>query len=204
MVSGLLLIALTFFVFAQAASLRGGGQSAADAAALAAAQEARDRLFEDLLDAVDTDGGLDLGGILDGDDFDVPSACQAAERLAARNGATLQECGIAGGRAGYEVRVLTDDAIGESVIPGTEGRRAEAGAVAVIEGLCTAPEPPPEEPEEPDDPDEEPPPDEDDGGEADEPDPVQLDCGDDEWSIDPDNEDELPDPRDLFHVYLED
>jgi hypothetical protein len=46
MVSGLLLIALIFFVFAQAAFTRSGGQSAADAAALAAVREARDQLYD--------------------------------------------------------------------------------------------------------------------------------------------------------------
>ena len=41
LVTGLLLLALTFFVFAQAAVVRSGAQSAADAAALAAASPRR-------------------------------------------------------------------------------------------------------------------------------------------------------------------
>jgi Flp pilus assembly protein TadG len=42
----LLFAALAFFVFARAASVRNGAQSAADAAALAAAQDARDELVD--------------------------------------------------------------------------------------------------------------------------------------------------------------
>lgn len=60
-------MALAFFAFAQAASARNGAQSAADAAALAAAQQARDELLLELGDAIDAGGGdwlewLDLSG----------------------------------------------------------------------------------------------------------------------------------------------
>ncbi|WP_129840765.1 hypothetical protein [Streptomyces sp. RFCAC02] len=203
MVTICLLVALTFFVFAQAASLRNGGQSAADAAALAAAQEARDTLFDDLIEAV-ADGEGDLSAILQAQDVET-AACSAAQDLAGRNGASVEECVKLDGRAGYRVTVRTEASVGDTIIPGTEGRHAVLEAVAVIEGLCTAESGDESDPgETPDDDD---PGDGEDegGGEQDDATPVTLDCEDREWVIDPDDNDtgDLPDPRDLFRVHLE-
>ncbi|MFR9727245.1 hypothetical protein ACL02R_28370 [Streptomyces sp. MS19] len=208
MVSGLLFVALAFFVVAQAALLRGGGQSAADAAALAAAQEARDRLFDGVLDSAAGEGAPDLGDILGGDGIAAPGACDAAGRLAERNGAVVAECAPVGGRPGYRVVVTSEEDI-DSVIPGVGGpTTVRTEATAVIEGLCDLVETAPEEPEDPDDgegPDD---PGDGEGGEGDEeeddPAPVELDCEDERWTIDPDDEDQLPEARDLFRVYLED
>lgn len=49
---GLLFLAFAFFAVAQAGTVRNGGQSAADAAALAAAQDDRDQLFDGFMDAL--------------------------------------------------------------------------------------------------------------------------------------------------------
>ncbi len=183
MVTGLLLVAFTFFVFARAAVLRGGGQSAADAAALAATQEARDDLYERFLDAIgeDADEDADLDDILAGEDFgsQVPSACgEAAPRLASSNDASIDDCGIARGGTGYTVRIRTTGTVGDTVIPGTEAQHGFAGATAVLEGLCEAT--------------------------TEEPDRVELECEERDWSFDPADEEDLPEARDLFRVYLED
>ena len=175
MVSGLLLIALTFFVFAQAAFTRSGGQSAADAAALAAVREARDQLYDDFLDAIDGDG--DLADILDGEGYQTPSACTAAADLAGRNGSDVTSC-TAHAPRGYRVGIRTRDTVGESVIPGTENETAVASATAVIHGLCRV--------------------------DSEEEDRVELDCEERDWDFDPGDEDELPEARDLFKIHLED
>lgn len=127
MVTLTLLAAFLFLVFAQAAVVRSEGQSAADAAALAAAQEARDRLL---------DGGGDWGDIVAGDGFTVGSACEAAARLAGRNNATVASCDPDRARTGYTVTVETGRTVGDSLIPGTEQQTAQARATAVIRGLC--------------------------------------------------------------------
>jgi hypothetical protein len=176
MVSGLLLIALILFVFAQAAVTRSGGQSAADAAALAAAREGRDRLYDRFLDAVDGDG--DLAEILDGEGYRTGAACDAAAELAGRNRADVSSCGETAERPGYVVAISTRDSVGESVIPGTENSVAVASATAVIRGLCRV--------------------------ESEDEDRVELDCENGPWEFDPGDEDQLPKPRDLFKIHLED
>jgi hypothetical protein len=177
MVSGLLLVALVFFVFAQAAFVRNKGQSAADAAALAAATEARDQLYDRFLDAIDGDG--ELGDVLEAEDIELGSACdEAAPRLAGANDADVSSCDLATDGTGFTVGVTTRDTIGDTVIPGTEDKAYEAEATAVIQGLCEVSE------------------------EAD--DQVELDCDDEELSFDPGDEDGLPEASELFHVYLED
>ncbi|ONK11794.1 hypothetical protein [Streptomyces sp. MP131-18] len=179
MVTGLLLVAFTFFVFARAAVLRGGGQSAADAAALAATQEARDDLYERFLDAIgeDADEDADLEDILAGEDL--PPACgPSASRLASRNAAGVDDCGLAQGGTGYTVRVRTTETVGDTVIPGTEAQHGFAGATAVLEGLCEVT--------------------------TEESDRVELECEEEDWSFDPADDEDLPEARDLFRVYLED
>jgi hypothetical protein len=179
MVTGLLVIAVTLFVFARAAVLRSSGQSAADAAALAAATESRDKLYQDFREAVDGDGDLD--DILTGEDFYVDAACdEAAPRLANQNDAVLDGCdSLSDGRPGYEVSVLTNGTLGDTIIPGVpEDQQANGIATAVIRGLCEV----------------------EDEGNAE----VELDCEEEDLTFDPGDEDELPEARELFQVYLED
>ncbi|MGP3967060.1 hypothetical protein [Streptomyces sp. 6N223] len=173
----MLLITLVFFVFAQAAFVRNKGQAAADAAALAAATEARDQLYDRFLDAIDGDG--DLGDVLEAEDIATGSACdEAAPRLAGENDADVSSCGLASDGSGFTVGVTTRDTIGDTVVPGTEDQAYDAEATAVIRGLCEV------------------------SDEAD--DQVELDCDDEDLSFDPGDEDGLPDARELFQVYLED
>lgn len=175
--TGLLLLAFTFFVFAQAAVVRSGAQSAADAAALAAAQEARDQMFENLLGAADEEDAEDA---LEGID-ETGSACEEAARLAARNDAEVTSCQAADVGREYTVDVVSTDTVGDSVIPGTEEQTARTQATAVIGALCDDAE--------------------EDG------DRIELSCEDRDWTIDPDDEDsgdDVPEARDLFEVYLED
>lgn len=180
LVTGLLLLALTFFVFAQAAVVRSGAQSAADAAALAAAQEARDRMFGDFLEAAreeDSDPE-DIEGPVGGDDVGDSGPCAAAARLAASNDATVTSCESGEGGTAYTVVVESTETVGDSVIPGTENQTATARATAVIGVLC-------DEVEEGDD-------------------GLELRCEERDWVLDPDDEDGMPEARDLFEVYLED
>ncbi|WP_165987855.1 hypothetical protein [Streptomyces sp. YIM 98790] len=198
MVSGLLLVALTFFVFAQAAVTRSAGQSAADAAALAAVREARDGLYDDFLGMLDGDDLDDLQDILDGRDFASDRACQAAAAMAARNKANLVDCDPVTARQGYRVVVETQETVGESVIPGTETQTATAEATAVLGGLCAGGRQDGGGTE---------------GGETEgtgeddgpaEEAPVRLACDDRDWEFDLQDEAALPAARDLFRIYLED
>ena len=86
MVAGLLFLALAYLAVGQAAVNRGGAQTAADAAALAAAQNTRDQLagkwLEDLLDPTKWQD------IFDGK-VAVDNPCWRAGQLAAANDAKL-------------------------------------------------------------------------------------------------------------------
>ncbi|MEU9256273.1 pilus assembly protein TadG-related protein [Streptomyces sp. NPDC048270] len=131
-VAGLLFAALAFFVVGMAGTTRSNAQGAADAAALAAARDARDRVFV----------GLDLGAlkpsdweaILDVERLDVTGACITAERFAALNDATA-ECEEALPR--FTVNVKTTGAVGDSVVPGSGETYGFAKATAVIESRCS-------------------------------------------------------------------
>ncbi|WP_435858578.1 pilus assembly protein TadG-related protein [Streptomyces pathocidini] len=180
-VGALLFLAFAFFAVGQAAASRNSAQTAADAAALALAQDARDQLRTGLLDAVGSGGELadwlGLDGPIDGAD------CAVADDFAGRNGAVVTRC-----EPGtvfdpeYTVEVRTREPIGNSVIPGTESEYATADATAVIEPRCwLAPG--------------------DEGGGRGR-DPVNLECDDRDWSLDPDNGDSLPEASDLFSVHL--
>ncbi|WP_225891380.1 pilus assembly protein TadG-related protein [Streptomyces dioscori] len=176
----LLFAAFAFFAFAQAASARNGAQSAADAAALAAAQDSRDELMEGLEGAIGVeDDWLDW---LDGEGFDGAGAAAAAGELAAENDATVTGFGnyTAAGYPGYQVEIQTNYTVGDSIIPGTEGMRANADAAAVIKPRCDF--------DVPDDPK----------------DVVELDCDGDILDIDPEDFDldDLPDASVLFSVQL--
>ncbi|MER6011113.1 pilus assembly protein TadG-related protein [Streptomyces bluensis] len=179
----LLFAAFAFFAFAQAAFARNGAQSAADAAALAAAQEARDELILQLGDVIGTDDNwldwLDLPG---NEGVPYEGAYDAAQQLAAENDASVEDFGTAeaGGYPGFHVGVLTDYTVGDSIIPGTENRQARADAVAVIQPRCEF------------------------DGNADPTKPVEVVCDDETVNIDPEDFDldDLPDASAMFSVRL--
>ncbi|MFG2565907.1 pilus assembly protein TadG-related protein [Streptomyces sp. NPDC048567] len=202
-VAGLLFAALVFFAFGEADIRRNGAQSAADAAVLAAAKESRSLLEPDLKAHL-TDPkyfeSVFSTSFLGGPD----NACWKASDFAVRNKASVVRCSpLADGRWGYEVRLKSDRAMSTDIVPGTEGRKAEAAAVAVIEPRCAfvaAESPAP-------DPDPDPDPDSDPDADAD-PDPasasigkIRCDGGLD-WSLDPEDPTLMPDMADLFTVRL--
>lgn len=186
-VAGLLFLAFAYLAVGQAAANRNGAQTAADAAALAAAQETRDRLVGEWLEVV-----LDPAqweDILDGDAA-VLDGCWRAYELAAQNGAAVVEGGCNPVEPlGYRVDVESTKPVGDSIVPGTEDQYAKASATAVIEPLCTFELPG------------------DGAGDGDGNDVLplpQLTCEDRKWDPDPDDPTTLPDPEDLFDVHLAD
>ncbi|WP_242534349.1 pilus assembly protein TadG-related protein [Streptomyces albidoflavus] len=88
----MLFASLAFFAFAQAAVARNGAQSAADAAALAAGQEAREELIDGLLQALESDEPWE--DWIDGLEPVGAQARPAAESLAAANDADVEEFGV--------------------------------------------------------------------------------------------------------------
>jgi hypothetical protein len=133
MVAGLLFLVFAFFAVGKAAALRNGAQGAADAAALAAAREARDNfeagflasLPEDLLDEY-----LSAHPVM---------GCPAAQGLASDNNADVNFCSPIPG--GYEdrikVRVEGRKPVDSSVLPRTKKTTAKATATAVIKFRCS-------------------------------------------------------------------
>ncbi|WP_307805466.1 hypothetical protein [Streptomyces spirodelae] len=184
MIAGLLFCAFAFFAVAQAGTVRNSGQTAADAAALAAAMDDRDELFDGFLEAVDDDDAwqdwLDGAGTLTGD------GCGQAERFAGRNRSDVLSCEqtARNGDSAYTVRIRTRFDTGKSIIPGASDKKATATATAVIKPRCDFdPEADTEE--------------------------IELNCDGDEITVDPDEVDpdgEEPDlkPADLFSVVLAD
>ncbi|MFG3546982.1 pilus assembly protein TadG-related protein [Streptomyces sp. NPDC047725] len=176
-VGGLLFLALAYLAVGQAAVNRNGAQTAADAAALAAAQDRRDQLadawVETLLDPAH------WGEIFDGD-VTVDPSCPRADQLAAQNDADVLTCEPLG-LLGYRVEVETNESVGASIVPGTEDKHAKASATAVIESLCTF-----------------------DPADAESKDLLpRLTCEDRDWEFDPKDKDPiLPEPQDLFTVHL--
>jgi len=135
MVAGLLFLALAFFAVGKASALRNGSQGAADAAALAAAQSARD------------DFGTGFYASLPGNTLDlflgapfVPP-CSEAERLADANDADKTICIPVYGylRDRITVEVKGRNAVDSSVIPGSDNKFATAKATALIEFRCPNP-----------------------------------------------------------------
>ncbi|MGW7303055.1 pilus assembly protein TadG-related protein [Streptomyces sp. NPDC054829] len=179
-VGGLLFLAFVYLAVGQAAANRNGAQTAADAAALAAAQETRDQLadqwVEDVLDPTQWQD------IFDGFAAGLEPACWRAEQLAAQNDAHVEACDQTG-LLEYVVEVQMDKPVGESIVPGTEAKFAKASAKAVIESRCEF-----ELPGE--------------GGGDDE--LPMLTCEDEQWELDPDDLTGLPGPEDLFDVHLAD
>jgi len=195
-VASLLFLAFAYFAVGQAAATRNGAQGAADAAALAAAQEARDQLGRDLLGSVLKPGNWE--DLFNGKGFGYGESCEEAERFAKSNKAKVIVCDRHYGRHdGFTVKVESLDGFGESVIPGTENEKSRTEATAVIEPLCTFEAEPEPEPGESDDAD---------NGEDDDKtvSPGTLKCDGKDLPIDPENHDWLPDLADLFTVRLVD
>jgi hypothetical protein len=188
-VAGLLFLAFAYLAVGQAAANRNGAQTAADAAALAAAQDTRDQLagmwVDDVLDPTKWQDIFDGIGV-------EPGGCWRAYELAAQNDAAVDGCDPAE-PLGYTVTVESTKSVGESIVPGTEDQKSRASATAVIEPVCTFELPG-----------------EDAGDEAEPGDgndvlPLpQLTCEDRNWDPDPEDPTTLPDPEDLFDVHLAD
>jgi hypothetical protein len=176
-VAGLLFLALAYLAVGQASVNRSGAQTAADAAALAAAQGTRDQLaglwVDDLRDPTKWqaifrgDGGVNF--------------CWRADQLGAQNDATVH-C-APDGPLSYVVDATAIKSVGDSIVPGTENVHARAHATAVIEPLCTFTLPS--------------------GGGGHDTLP-QLTCRDKVWDLKPDDTTGLPKPEDLFDVHLAD
>lgn len=148
---------------------------------MAAAQDARDELVESLTGAIGQDD--DWLDWLGGQEPVGAGATAAAQALAAENGSTVQggaEPVVSDGYPGFRVAVETNNTVGASIIPGTEGMRATADATAVIQPRCAF------------DPD------------ADPTQPIELNCDGEIVDIDPVDFDPdlLPDASVLFSVYL--
>ncbi|MFD5424645.1 pilus assembly protein TadG-related protein [Streptomyces sp. NPDC127084] len=142
MVAGLLFLALAFFAVGKASATRNGAQGAADAAALAAALEARREMGPDFLAALMVPHGLE--------EFfssarSTGKSCVEAQRFADKNRADLVSNGLDGPCAWsggvfqdeVTVNVRTRYTVGESVLPGTSERHATASATARVEFLCS-------------------------------------------------------------------
>jgi hypothetical protein len=188
-VAGLLFLAFAYFAVAQAVDKRSGAQTAADSAALAASQDARDQLLNGLLDSLlDPDAWEDL---VNGQGVEFTGACAQAQSFAARNDADLVGQGCQRVDDGFTVTVETRGTVGDSIVPGTENKHAQATATAVIEPLCGI------KPSHSDDgkPDK--------GKDKKKP-KLELECGDQDWIIDPEDIADRPDAADLFSVHLKD
>ncbi|WP_392672271.1 pilus assembly protein TadG-related protein [Streptomyces sp. LN785] len=133
MVAGLLFLAVAFFAVGKASALRNGAQGAADAAALAAAQQAREDFEAPFLASL-PESMLDL--------FlraHAVNGCSAAYQLAEANQADVTSClPIPGGdRDRIKVGVKGRKTVDSSVIPGSKSKIATAHATAVIEFRCS-------------------------------------------------------------------
>ncbi|MGK5547278.1 pilus assembly protein TadG-related protein [Streptomyces sp. URMC 127] len=140
-VAGLLFLAFAYVAVGQAAVSRNGAQSAADAAALAAAQDAREQLRAGLL--VSLTDPASWQHALKGKNLFTERACAAARRFAERNDAQMGDgpegCRkLTDGRTGFTVKLQSRKAVGGSAIPGLENRHMKATATAVIvPRVCT-------------------------------------------------------------------
>ncbi|MFF6886737.1 pilus assembly protein TadG-related protein [Streptomyces sp. NPDC012421] len=198
-VAGLLFLAFVYLAVGQATVLRNGAQTAADAAALGAAQDARDQLREGWLTVL-RDPTQWQRFVL-GDDYAGARSCQRAAELAVLNEAELEDCGSVDHV--FTVTVNSVGTVDEAIVPGSHGRHSRATASAVVEPLCRfdPPEASPEPSTEPSpgpDPSSAP---SEDPEEAD-PDPIlSLTCDGEAWEIDPDDP-VLPGVDVLFRVRL--
>lgn len=208
-VAGLLFLALALFAVGQAGATRNGGQTAADAAALGAAEDFRGQLRKGLLDAITSGEVLeDVADLLNGRGFDPPGdPCDQAQWFAGENGADVVDGGCVPGYlpVSFTVTVRTSKAVGKSVIPGTETKHATARAKAVVEPRCTYEEPTPlPDPTGDGDKDEDGQGDGKDDGGKDEKSVIDLVCEGRNITIDPEHLDLFPDAKDLFSVHLAD
>ncbi|MFJ4976150.1 pilus assembly protein TadG-related protein [Streptomyces coeruleorubidus] len=180
-VGGLLFLAFAYFAVGQAAANRNGAQTAADAAALAAAQDRRDQLAgEWVKNVLDPTKWQD---IFDGNAAGLDPSCWRADQLAASNDAQVLSC-VPDGLLGYTVEVETNVPVGDSIVPGTENQKSQASATAVVEPRCTFKLPAEDA--------------------ADDVLPG-LTCKGRNWKLDPKGPiDLLPKPEDLFDVHLAD
>ncbi|GHF90959.1 pilus assembly protein TadG-related protein [Streptomyces thermodiastaticus] len=178
-VAGLLFLALAYFAVGQAAVNRNSAQTAADAAALAAAQDTRDQLAgEWVKDVLEPTKWQD---IFQGNGQGIRSSCWRASQLAQQNDAHLLDCDP-DGLLGYTVEVQTNKTMGKSLVPITEATRSKARATAVIVPLCSF------QPL---------------AGKAGHDELPRLSCKED-WDLDPKHLTDLPEPHDLFDVHLVD
>ncbi|WP_326803881.1 pilus assembly protein TadG-related protein [Streptomyces sp. NBC_01788] len=179
-VGGLLFLAFAYLAVGQAAANRNGAQTAADAAALAAAQDTRDQLAGKWVDIVlDPTKWQDL---LNGKAAQI-DGCRRANQLAQLNQAHVYRCRPSFLR--YTVYVQTDKPVGKSIVPGTEDKHSKAHASAVIKPLCTF-DPPL-------------------GGSENQDVLPRLTCENNRyWDLDPHHLTDLPRPEDLFDVHLAD
>ncbi|MEU2875013.1 pilus assembly protein TadG-related protein [Streptomyces sp. NPDC007070] len=179
-VGGLLFLALAYFAVGQATVNRSGAQTAADAAALAAAQDTRNQLADEWAkNVLDPTKWQD---IFDGVGQGLQASCQRASDLAEENDAHIMPGGCSPDLLSYTVSVETNKTMGESVVPITATKRSKAYATAVIEPLCTFS-----------------PLAEDAGPDAL---PILMCKHGRQWNLDPKNLTELPKPQDLFDVHL--
>lgn len=211
MVAGLLFLALAFFAVGQAGASRNGTQAAADAAALAAAQESRDQFRAELLGNLLTPGYLD--DIFNGNPLGTAHGCEVAARFANGNKADLDGaggCHALSDRWGFAVGVISQKPMGDSILSGTRNERATAEATAVVEPRCSfkpaeVETKPSEEPADPA-PSDSPAPDDsaapDDPADTEPESPGSLVCDGTKWSIDPEHLELLPEMADLFSVRL--
>lgn len=142
MVAGLLFVAFAFFAVGQASATRNGAQGAADAAALAAAQDARVGLESPFLAALQNNALDEF--LRDYRYGEVP--CLRAKRLADDNRADIVDdyprkrgCHWDYGyrQDKFTAHIKTRYTVGSSVIPGTAEEHVTAAATAVIEFRCT-------------------------------------------------------------------
>ncbi|MEU9732300.1 pilus assembly protein TadG-related protein [Streptomyces sp. NPDC048002] len=179
-VGALLFLAFAYLAVGQAAANRNSAQTAADAAALAAAQDTRNQLAGAWVKAVEDPAAWQ--DIFDGIAAGLTPSCWRADQLAAQNDAHVEACAQTGPLE-FEVTVQMDKPVGDSIVPGTEGKYAKASAKAVIESRCGFELP---------------------GEGAEEEDLPTLTCDGEDWELDPEDLDGLPGPEDLFEVHLAD
>ncbi|THA49610.1 hypothetical protein E6R62_27380 [Streptomyces sp. A1136] len=131
-IAGMLFAALAYFTISKAGIVRSSAQGAADAAALAAAREARDNLMSGVDLATLTPE--DWEQVLQGNRFESgPGPCGAAADFAAKNDATAS-CSRSGLR--FTARTKTNGTVGDSVVPGASGHQGTAVATAEITPRC--------------------------------------------------------------------
>jgi hypothetical protein len=119
--------------------VRGGAQTAADAAALGAARAGRDELTTDFTTALGSGDLTAIGGLLGGDGL--TGGCGADEQSAAEgyaqaNGAEVTSC-TGPAPLTYHVAVRTTGTVGHSLVPGTDSVLATARATAVVAPRCS-------------------------------------------------------------------